>query len=516
MTWWDNAVGYEVYIRSFADSDGDGIGDFGGITDRLEHLAWLGVDVVWVTPFYPSPQADFGYDVADYVEVDPVYGTFDDFDGFVATAHDLGLRVMIDIVPNHTSSAHPWFQAALADPASPYRDYYIFRPPAPGGGPPNNWVSHFGGSAWTLDEASGEYYCHLFLAAQPDLNWASESVREEFDRIFAFWIEKGVDGFRIDVAHALMKDPEGRDNPQLRELAPDATPGDAMKAFDHLYDMGLDSTKEIYRRWKSLPGAHNVLFLGEVYLDDVDRSASYMGAGGLDLSLFFGLNRKPWDPAGFLDVIKSWSTASPVGFAWTMASHDENRPPTRFGGGDLGRARALALWTLFVSMPGVPFVYQGEELGLEDGYVAPEDVQDPVGRVSYAEGRDPCRTPMPWEPVRHGGFTTGEPWLVSAQRAPAETVAVQREQTDSHLHRFRRLMAVRKELAGDRGDEIGWLRTPPGVAVMRSGRVLTAVNLTDAPVELELPPGEWDLVYATDDPGTGPVGAATGRIYRSA
>lgn len=498
MSWWDNAVGYEIYIRSFSDSDGDGIGDFAGITERLEYLAWLGVEVVWVTPFYPSPQADFGYDVADYTGVDPVYGDLGAFDRFAAQAAELGLKVMIDIVPNHTSSRHEWFKAALADPSAPERDYYIFRPPAPGGGPPNNWVSHFGGPAWTLDAATGEYYLHLFLPEQPDLNWSSPAVRDAFDDILRFWMERGVAGFRIDVAHALMKDPGLVDNPQILPLGENPTPGEAMRAFDHAYDMGQASTKEIYRRWKSLPGADGTAFVGEVYLDSVEQSASYMADGGLDLSLFFALNRRPWDGAGFIQAIRTWSEASAAGFAWTISSHDENRPPTRFGGGDLGRRRALALWTVFMTLPGLPIVYQGEELGLEDGHVRPEDVQDPVGQASYAEGRDPCRTPMPWDTTRHSGFTTGVPWLTSDPRLPGETVASQRQDPASHLNLFRRMLLTRRRLTARRKGTAEWLPSPPGVALVRVGEVVTVANVTDQAASATLPPGNWLLEFNTE------------------
>jgi len=497
MKWWTDAVGYEVYIRSFADSNGDGIGDFAGLTSRLDHLAWLGIDVVWVTPFYPSPQADFGYDVSDYTGVDPAYGDLGDFDRFVSRAHELGLRVMIDIVPNHTSSDHPWFRQALADPSSPLRQYYIFRPPAPDGGPPNNWLSHFGGPAWTRDDASGEYYCHLFLPDQPDLDWANPAVRTEFDAILGFWLERGADGFRIDVAHALSKHPDLPDNPQNRPLPPDPTPGQAFAAFDHAHDLGQEESNDIYRRWKSLPGAESAVLVGEVYIQDVEKSASYMGVGGLDLCLFFGLNRRPWDATAFVDEIREWSEASPEGFAWTIASHDENRPPTRFGGGDLGRARALAIWTLFGSLPGLPFLYQGEELGLEDAHVSPEHVQDPVGHEAYAEGRDPCRTPMPWDATAHGGFTTGEPWLTSASRRPEETVEAQRRDPESHLHLFRDLIATRKRLADRRQGVVEWLPAPPGVALLLTGSVLTMANLDDRPVTVQLPAGDWQPEFDT-------------------
>ncbi|MFP3914040.1 MAG: alpha-amylase family glycosyl hydrolase [Actinomycetota bacterium] len=519
MRWWENAVGYEIYIRSFADSNGDGVGDFDGMTARLDHLAWLGVDAVWVTPFYPSPQADFGYDVADYTAVDPAYGDLNAFRRFSSRARELGLRVMVDIVPNHTSSAHPWFRRALSDPDSPQRGYYIFRPPGPDGGPPNNWVSHFGGPAWTLDPSSGEYYCHLFHPDQPDLDWSNPAVREEFDRILRFWMDQGVDGFRIDVAHALMKDPELRDNPQILPLGDDPSPQQAFAAYEHLYDHTQDSSKEIYRRWKSLPGCEDVLLLGEVYVVDVNKSASYMGTGGLDLCLFFGLSRVEWDPVFFTEEIRSWSTASEHGFAWTIASHDEQRPPTRFGGGDTGRRRALALWTVFSSLPGMPFVYQGEELGLENGYVAPEHVQDPAGLAAYHEGRDPARTPMPWDTGPHNGFTRGTPWLTSAPRQAHETVEYQRRRSGSHLHRFRELLATRKRLAARRAGKLEWLPSPAGVALFLCGDVLTVANLTDEAATVELPAGTWRLEYDQDGDGGGDaagqvvIPATSSRVY---
>ena len=517
--WWDGAVGYEVYIRSFADSDGDGIGDFPGLTARLDHLAWLGIDLVWVTPFYPSPQADFGYDVSDYTAVDPAYGSLADFDRFVQRATELGLRVMVDIVPNHTSHLHPWFQTALADPDSPQRRYYIFRSPGPGGGPPNNWVSHFGGPAWTRDEASGDYYCHLFLPEQPDLDWANPAVRREFDRILGFWLARGVAGFRIDVAHALMKHPDLPDNPQTGAVAADATPAEAFAAFEHAHDLGREETNEVFGRWKRLPGADGAVLVGEVYIQDVDKSASYLGRGGLDLCLFFGLNRRPWDPAGFVDAIRTWSEAAPGGFAWTIASHDESRPPTRFGGGARGRGRALSIWTLFCSLPGLPFVYQGEELGLEDGHVRPEDVQDPVGQEAYHEGRDPCRTPMPWEDGAHAGFTTGRPWLTASPRTETETVAHQRRDPTSHLHRFRELLLTRRRLALPRREGTEWLPSPPGVGLVLTGDILTMANLDDREVPVDLPAGAWRLEFDSHGRQAGPardrvlLPPATGRIY---
>lgn len=514
--WWDDAVGYEVYIRSFADSNGDGIGDLDGLASRLEHLAWLGVDILWVTPFYPSPLRDFGYDVADYTGVDPDYGDLDAFDRCLARAHELGLRMIIDLVPNHTSDQHPWFQQALADPESAYRDYYIFRPPRDDGGLPNNWVSHFGGPAWTLDPKSGEYYCHLFLPEQPDLNWANPAVGEEFEAIISFWMERGVDGFRIDVAHALVKDPELRDNPQIAQITPGATPRGVFRAFQHVYDLELPETRRVYERWNELARRHDALLLGELHVSDLSLVKNYVGEDALHRALYFGLNGRPWDADFFAAELRhAANTASAGGMGWTISSHDEPRPVSRFGGGSLGLERSLAIWVAFAGLPGTPFLFQGEELGLEDGKVAAEHVQDPVGLASYEDGRDPCRTPMPWDSGEQAGFTTAsQAWLVCAPREEPETVAGQQEQPGSPLHRFRRLIEVRKDTQAVRTGDPEWLRSQPGVVAFRRGGVVHMSNLSDTPIALDLPPGRWQVCYDSgwEEERSGPILEATAKL----
>lgn len=525
MTWWEDAVGYEVYIRSFADGNGDGIGDLDGLTGRLEHLVWLGVDIVWVTPFYPSPMKDFGYDVADYVDVHPDYGDLDAFDRCLEEAHRLGIRMVIDLVPNHTSDRHPWFLGALDGPGSPYRDYYIFRPPRADGAPPNNWVSHFGGPAWTLDPGSGEYYCHLFLPEQPDLDWANPSVRDEFDAILSFWLERGVDGFRIDVAHALCKDPELRDNPQIAEVTPDMSPAEAFAAFDHRYDLERPETTEIYRRWRRIADRHDALLLGELNVGDPATTDRYLSPEGLHRTLYFGLNHRDWNAAGFAADLRGAADLFPDGgFAWAISNHDEPRPVTRFGGGRVGLERSLAIWVALAGLPGTPFIYQGEELGLEDCRVAPEDVHDPVGIACFEEGRDPCRTPMPWEPGENMGFTTAaRPWLVAETRDSSETVAVQRQSAGSPLHRFRDLLAVRKQTSGLRQGPVRWFGEDSGVVAFRRGDVLHVSNLGDSPVTVALPSGQWEVCYRTEAgsadggrlEGSATFGPRSGTVLRS-
>ncbi|HDL41948.1 MAG TPA: alpha-amylase, partial [Actinobacteria bacterium] len=280
-SWWHGGIGYEIYPRSFADSNNDGIGDINGIKGRLPYLSWLGIDAIWIAPFYESPGLDHGYDVSDYRAINPIHGTLADFDELIADAHARDIRVIVDIVPNHSSSEHRWFQQALQGRDNPYRDYYLWRDPAPDGGPPNNWVSHFGGPAWTLDEASGQYYCHLFLPEQPDLNWSNPALREEFDDILRFWCDRGADGFRIDVAHGLVKDAQFRDNPQRVPIQDPGNPTEVFGAFEHLYDMDQDGTVDVYRRWNRVVEPYEAVLIGESNPRSLDRVARYVRGDSL-------------------------------------------------------------------------------------------------------------------------------------------------------------------------------------------------------------------------------------------
>ncbi|MEX1288432.1 MAG: alpha-amylase family glycosyl hydrolase [Acidimicrobiia bacterium] len=496
--WWDEAVGYEVYVRSFADSNGDGIGDLAGIAERLPHLADLGVDVIWLTPFYPSPQADFGYDVADHTDVDPTHGTLADFDELLARAHDLGLRVMVDLVPNHTSSEHRWFRSALGEGVdSPFRDHYVWRDPAPDGGPPNNWFSIFGGRAWTFDEASGQYYMHLFLPEQPDLNWAEPAVGEAFTEILRFWLARGVDGFRIDVAHSLTEDPSFADNPPSPDLPPGTEPTE-FDHLDHVHDLDQASNVDVYRSWRPIADEADALLLGEVYLAEPERVWRYVDDGALHRAFFFGLNRRDWDPVAFAADLRHAAAVIPQGWAWVQGSHDESRNVSRFGGGDLGVERALALWVAMFGLPGTPVLYQGEELGLPDGEVAPEDRLDPVAAVRPDDARDPARTPMPWTTGRHHGFTTGEPWLRSAPRPPGETLEHQARDAGSPYRRMRDLLWARRRTRVGRRGAVRWWPAPPGVVAYARDGVAHAANLTDVPVTVA-PRGSWVVDHAVGE-----------------
>lgn len=500
--WWAGAVGYQVYIRSFADSDGDGMGDLEGIRLRLGHVASLGVDALWVTPFYPSPCYDHGYDVADYCDVDPRHGTLADFDRLVADAHDVGLRVMIDIVPNHTSFDHPWFRSALRSRDDPYRSYYHWRDSAPGGGPPNNWVSHFGGSAWTLDPASGQYYLHLFLPEQPDLDWTNPAVADEFDEILAFWCERGVDGFRIDVAHALVKDPLYRDNPQRRPVTPGMDPSEVFAAFEHRYDVDQNPNVVIYRRWNRLVEPYGVCLLGETGARDPVRLARYHdGGAALHRNFYLWPVWTTWEPVRLRDGIRGVHLASPDSIAWVTDNHDSSRSPTRFGGGDRGRARSLALTTLMFSLGGTPFLYQGQELALVDGEIAFEDLEDPISTRNPGaySGRDGSRTAMPWEAGPGNAFTRAvRPWLPATDRHVAETVAGQADDPGSYLARHRRLIALRRGLPDLTDASVAWLESPDSLLVaLRRGGVVVACNLDEYPAHLDLPPGAWSVAFSS-------------------
>jgi alpha-glucosidase len=496
--WWSETLGYQVYLRSFADGNGDGVGDLPGLHERLDYLAWLGVETVWVTPFFPSPMADQGYDVADYTAVDELYGGLDAVDAVIARIHELGMRVIVEVVPNHTSDRHPWFQAALRSADDPHRDYYLWRDPAPGGGPPNNWCSYFGGPAWTLDERSGQYWLHLFLPAQPDLNWANSAVRREFERILTFWLERGVDGFRIDVAHALVKDPEMRDNPRRAAPLAIGAPVDEFLWFDHVYDIGQPGTTEIFAEWRRLADRYDAVLIGEVYLPDFARVARYVQGDGLHLAFTFPVLWAGWDAGEIRSALAGTAAALNGGACWVQGSHDEPRVVTRLGGGEQGRRRALALLTLLAGLPGPLFLYQGDELGLGDGVVPPERRRDPIAGSATFGGRDGARTPMPWEPGKGLGFTPPEvtPWLPEGGRTPADTVAVQRTERGSHLHLVRAVLALRRELRGP----LQWLDDAGGPMVeYRRGDALVAANVGGPTAALPIPAGDWHLEFASSE-----------------
>ena len=485
-SWWRDAVVYQVYIRSFMDSDGDGIGDMEGIRRRLPYLADLGVDAVWITPFYRSPMADHGYDVEDYREVDPLFGDMADFDRMLADAHQLGLRIIVDIVPNHTSNQHAWFQAAIGDPSSPMRDRFIFRDARPGGAPPNNWVSVFGGPAWTREPHGDQFYLHLFAPEQPDLNWRNRAVHEEFQSILRFWLDRGADGFRIDVAHGLFKDAELRDNPVRGGLT--VVAGTQYHSLEEKNSWDQPEVLETYGEWRKLldryPGDR--MLVGEVFLFDQSKVARYVGPQRLHLAFNFAFAgsrfRADHLQYNIVESLRLMGEAE-APCTWVLSNHDLTRHASRLGGGAKGRARGRAVTLMLMALPGSPYLYQGEEIGSEQVDVPPEQREDPIFARSEGAvvGRDGCRTPIPWSPEIPGfGFTTGEPWLPFAPDAATRNVARQLGQPESQLNWYRRVLRLRKDTFPGAGDDLKWL---PGdrhlMAFRRStptGVVLCALN----------------------------------------
>jgi alpha-glucosidase len=510
--WWRNAVLYEIYVRSFADGNGDGLGDLAGVRARLPYLRDLGVDGIWLTPFYPSPDADHGYDVTDYVGVDPRFGTLEDFDALLADAHDLGLRVLIDIVPNHTSNRHPWFRNALADPTSRDRARYLFRP-GRDGGPPSNWTSAFGGSAWELDEASGEYFLHMFAPEQPDLDWHNPEVEASFAEILRFWLDRGVDGFRIDVAQALYKD---------NTLADTQEPEKRTWHADWVTHVNQPDLLPLYARWRRLAGEYegDRMFVGEIVLLDQDAVAQYVTPERLQLAFNFTLLHSEWDAEAMRAAIEASRVAlEAVGAppTWVLENHDVVRLPTRYGGGAEGVRRARAAALLALALPGTVFLYEGQELGLEEVYIPEELRQDPIFFRTNGQrpGRDGCRVPIPWESDPPGfGFTDGTPWLRIPEDWTEKSVARQTGDRASTLEQYRAALGARRSIPALRSGSFAWLDVAPGVLAFerREGddAVACVVNVGADPVAL--PDGE--LLVASDPEVSGTLPRATAAWVR--
>jgi len=496
--WWRDAVFYEIYVRSFTDTDGDGLGDLPGIRSRLGYLRDLAVDAIWLTPFYPSPDADHGYDVADHTDVDPRFGTLADFDALLADAHALGLRVLVDVVPNHTSEEHAWFRNALSDPEHPDRRRYLFRP-GRDGGPPNGWTSAFGGSAWQLERRSGEYYLHLFAPEQPDLDWHNETVQRDFEEVLRFWLDRGVDGFRIDVAQGLFKD---QSFAEMEEPNPPTWHADWVTAVNQ------PELHPLYRRWRRLADGYegDRSFVGEVVLENQERVADYVRPDELQLAFNLALLWDDWDAAAMRATIDRTHTAmSAVGAVatWVLENHDVPRVATRYGGGAEGRRRARAAALLLLALPGAVFLYQGQELGLEEVDIPDQLRQDPLFFHSGGarKGRDGCRVPMPWTTTGPGfGFTAAEPWLPMPEEFGRRSVDAQTEDPASTLELYRFALAHRPEGA------FAWLDGPSGTLVFRRGDVVCLVNV-DAPA-LELPSGELLVASESVADALAPAAAA--------
>jgi alpha-glucosidase len=513
--WWRDAVIYQIYVRSFADGNDDGLGDLPGIRSRLDVIAALGVDAVWLTPFYPSPLADGGYDVADHRDVDPRLGTLADLDALVADAHALGLRVLIDLVPNHTSDQHRWFRDALAaGRGSPERARYLFRDGRghDGDRPPNDWNSVFGGGAWERvvepDGTAGQWYLHLFAPEQPDLDWTNPEVRAEFEAILRFWFDRGVDGFRVDVAHGLAKDP---DMPDIAGRYPASGP--APLGHPH-WDQ--DEVHDVYRSWRRVSDAYDGdrTFVAEAWVDRADRLARYVRGDELHTAFDFNLLLAPWDAPAMRETIeRSIAALGSVGAppTWVLSNHDVVRHTTRYGGGEVGQRRARAAALLLLALPGGAYVYQGEELGLEEVLDLPDDVlQDPtfVRTGGTDRGRDGCRVPLPWSgdtpPFGFGVRST--PWLPQPAAWADRTVVRQRADPASMWSLYRDALGLRHREPALGDGELGWLepvvRHDDILAFRRPPDIVCVLNTGAARVPLaEVVPTHFEVLLASTPVG---------------
>ncbi|HEV2541740.1 MAG TPA: alpha-amylase family glycosyl hydrolase [Methylobacterium sp.] len=439
--WWQSGTVYQVYPRSFQDTDGDGVGDLRGITARLDYLAWLGVDAIWISPFYRSPMADFGYDVADYCAVDPLFGTLADFDTLIGEAHRRRLKVILDFVPNHSSIEHPWFTESRASRAARKRDWYIWRDAAPDGGPPNNWLSNFGGPAWTRDPATGQYYYHAFLPEQPDLNWRNPEVRTAMHDALRFWLARGVDGFRVDVIWHLIKDEGFRDNPHNPDFQSHQA---GINRFRQVYSCDRPEVLDVIAGMRAVLREYGErVLIGEIYLP-IERLMAYYGPdlSGADLPFNFQLIQTPWHADAVAALVAEYEAALPEGGwpNWVLGNHDQPRIAAR-----VGEAQARIAAMLLLTLRGTPTLYYGDEIGLGHVPVPPERAQDPWGRNEPGHGRDPERTPMQWEDAPNAGFTTGTPWLPISADADRRNVETMRDDPRSILTLYRRLLSLRRD-----------------------------------------------------------------------
>ena len=497
--WWRGAAIYQIYPRSFLDSNGDGIGDLAGIEARLDYVASLGVDAIWISPFFTSPMADFGYDIADYRAVDPIFGTLEDFDRLVAKAHRLGLKVIIDQVLSHTSERHPWFQESRQDRDNPRADWYVWADPRPDGTPPNNWLSIFGGGAWQWEPRRAQYYLHNFLTQQPDLNFHNPEVeRAAFENV-RFWLARGVDGLRLDAINFCFHDTRLRDNPprgrELRKPRGFNAENPYGYQWHHFNNTQPEMLPFLERLRKLLDEYPGTMALGEISSDDSTATvAEYTRPGRLHSAYSFELLGDDGSPAHIRATVETLARRAPESWpCWTISNHDVERVVSRWNWSDSPSHAATQLSALVASLRGSLCVFQGEELGLEEAELPYEALRDPYGIAFWPafKGRDGCRTPMPWDSGVTGGFSSGEPWLPVPERHRVLSVAAQERDPASALHGFRRLLAWRRQHRLLIDGDIEFLAATESVLAFRRfderDALLAVFNLSAAPASVLLP-----------------------------
>jgi alpha-glucosidase len=516
--WWQGGVIYQIYVRSWRDTNGDGYGDLRGVISGLDHLSWLGVDAIWLSPTMPSPDQDWGYDVSDYTGVHPELGTMADLDELVAEAGRRGIAVLLDLVPNHTSSAHPWFADARSSRDAVHRDYYVWADPGPDGGPPNNWQDATGQPAWQWDAGTGQYYLHNFLPSQPDMNWWQPAVHAEFEDILRFWFNRGVAGFRIDVAHGLYKDAELRDNPPIAERGPLT----GWFGLQPVYNVNRPETHGVYRDWRRIAESYQPprLLLGETWVPDERDLASYYGKDDeLQLAFNFPFVFTPFTAPELADATRRMldvlpESACPV---WTASNHDVGRFPSRWCGSDERQTRLAMLF--LATLPGTLVLYYGDEAGMTDGDVPESLRRDPMTRsLPAAFNRDRARTPMRWDDSGNGGFTAPEvtPWLPVSGSHGVPSIAAQRSDEDSVLSLCQRLLALRRAELGGGVTQFTGLSVSGGLLTYQVAGLLIAANLSGEQVALPAAAGDILIFSARqgDQTASGMLGPWEGVIAR--
>ncbi|AKD04530.1 alpha-amylase family glycosyl hydrolase [Pontibacter korlensis] len=515
--WWQSGTIYQIYPRSFQDSNGDGIGDLQGIISRLDYLEWLGVTAVWISPIYPSPMADFGYDISDYCDIHPLFGTLDDFDQLIQEVHKRDMKLILDLVPNHTSDQHPWFLESRSSKNNPKRDWYIWHDAKEDGSEPTNWLSVFGGSGWEWDEKTQQYYYHAFLKEQPDLNWRNPEVQQAMFDVMRFWLDKGVDGFRVDVMWHMIKDEKLRDNPSN----PDYKPHQA--TYEQLipaYSTDQPEIHDIVSKMRKVTDAYKArVLIGEIYLP-VHRLIIYYGTNnkGAHLPFNFSLITLDWDAHKLSSHISEYEGALPEGGwpNWVIGNHDQPRITSR-----VGQAQAKVAGMLLLTLRGTPTLYYGDEIGMRDVPIPPDKVQDPQGLNMPDKdlSRDPARTPMQWDSSNNAGFTTGEPWLPLPYNFQRINVEAQREDTYSMLSFYRRILQLRKqEPALHIGDYEPVVTNGSLLAFIRkteSKKYLVVLNLSHKPCIFRLNTQEYKgtIVLATSPEREGKTIEANISLY---
>jgi alpha-glucosidase len=502
--WWKHGVIYQIYPRSFQDTNGDGVGDIKGITARLDYLTWLGIDAVWISPIYPSPMADFGYDVSDYCNIDPLFGSLADFDELVRSAHAAGIKIILDFVPNHTSDRHPWFLESRSSRTNPKRDWYIWRD-GTDGSPPNNWLSHFGGPAWTFDPATRQYYLHNFLREQPDLNWRNPAVREAMYDVLRFWLDRGVDGFRVDAIWLLIKDAALRDNPLNPEYRPTER---GIQRFLQVYSADQPEIHEVIAEMRAVVDRYDErLLIGEIYLP-IPKLVAYYGKdlGGAHLPFNFQLVLAAWTAPVIAKLVTEYEDALPAGGwpNWVLGNHDQPRIAAR-----VGEAQARVAAMLLLTLRGTPTMYYGDELGIGKIVIPQQAVQDPweKNEPGLGLGRDPSRTPFQWDAMPNAGFTRGEPWLPVPPSYESCNLEALRSDSSSILTLYRHLLSVRRDhsalrtgafrLIGVQGNALVYERADEHeriVVCLNFGeRAQTISNLADASILASTHPARTTL-----------------------